>query len=174
MSTCRLALVSLHYKNLTKHVVLVQSRHFYHLIRGNNMLSPWYSRKNVAHLQLALTRHSPLTPSSEIQKDIFEVNCVTKNVLFGYIHNCMSLFYLYLHIMKRIFKQWWSSIPPTSTKRTITSHLNSLNITKRPWHMMLEIQVLTWDRHKNVVGLNRLMGSQSSCLHNWISNSKLS
>jgi hypothetical protein len=24
------------------------------------------------------------------------------------------------------FKQWWSSIPPISTKRTITSHLNSV------------------------------------------------
>ena len=27
-------------------------------------------------------------------------------------------------IMKRKFKQRWSSIPPISTKRTITSHLN--------------------------------------------------
>ena len=26
-------------------------------------------------------------------------------------------------IMKRKFKQWWSSIPPISTKRTVTSHL---------------------------------------------------
>jgi len=26
-------------------------------------------------------------------------------------------------IMKRKFKQWWSSIPPISTKWTITSHL---------------------------------------------------
>jgi len=26
--------------------------------------------------------------------------------------------------MKRKFKQWWSSIPPISTKRTTTSHLN--------------------------------------------------
>jgi len=28
--------------------------------------------------------------------------------------------------------------------------------------MMLKFQVLTWDRHKNVVGLNQLMGSQPS------------
>ena len=27
-------------------------------------------------------------------------------------------------IMKRKFKQWWSSIPPILTKQTITSHLN--------------------------------------------------
>jgi len=26
--------------------------------------------------------------------------------------------------MKRKFKQWWSSIPPISRKRTVTSHLN--------------------------------------------------
>jgi len=37
-------------------------------------------------------------------------------------------------------KQWWSSIPPI-IKRTITSHLKSLNIT-RPRHMTLEIQAL--------------------------------
>jgi hypothetical protein len=37
--------------------------------------------------------------------------------------------------------------------------------------MKLEIQVLFWDRHKNVAGLNRLMGSQSSpFVDNWISN----
>ena len=65
--------------------------------------------------------------------------------------------------MKRKFKQWWSSFPPISAKQTITSHLNSLN-TKWPWHMTLEIQVLTWNRHKNVVGLNGLMGFQPSPL----------
>jgi hypothetical protein len=32
--------------------------------------------------------------------------------------------------MKRNFKQWWSIILPISTKRTITSHLNSLKIEK--------------------------------------------
>jgi len=32
--------------------------------------------------------------------------------------------------MKRQFKQWWSIIPLTSTKQTITSHLNSLNTKK--------------------------------------------
>jgi len=36
---------------------------------------------------------------------------------------------------------------------------------KRPWHMALEIQVLAWDRHKNVEGLNRLIGSQ---FINWL------
>ena len=33
-------------------------------------------------------------------------------------------------IMKRQFKQWWLTIPAISTKRTITSHLNSWNIKK--------------------------------------------
>jgi len=40
-----------------------------------------------------------------------------------------------------------STIPTISTKRTITSHLHSLD-TKRPQHMTLEIQTLSWDRHK--------------------------
>ena len=37
--------------------------------------------------------------------------------------------------------------------------------------MTLEIQVLAWDRHKNVARFNWLMGSQPSSLDNWISNS---
>jgi hypothetical protein len=36
--------------------------------------------------------------------------------------------------------------------------------------MTLEIQVLAWDRHKNVTGLNWLMGIPTSLLDNWISN----
>jgi hypothetical protein len=36
--------------------------------------------------------------------------------------------------------------------------------------MLMEIQVLVWDRHKYVVGLNQLMGSQPPHLDNWISN----
>jgi hypothetical protein len=43
-------------------------------------------------------------------------------------------------------------------------------IRKRPRHMTLKIQDLTWDRHKNVAGINRLIESQSSPLDNWISN----
>jgi hypothetical protein len=35
---------------------------------------------------------------------------------------------------------------------------------------MLEIQVLAWDRQRNVAGLNWLMGSQPSPLDNWIFN----
>jgi hypothetical protein len=42
---------------------------------------------------------------------------------------------------------------------------------KRPRHMMLEIQVLACDKHKNVAGLNRLIGPQASLfwyLEYWI------
>jgi hypothetical protein len=35
--------------------------------------------------------------------------------------------------------------------------------------MTMEIHVLTWDYHKHVAELNRLMESQSSPLKNWIS-----
>jgi hypothetical protein len=39
--------------------------------------------------------------------------------------------------------------------------------------MVLEIQVLARDRHKNVVVLNQLMGSQPSPLDNWIPNDNI-
>jgi hypothetical protein len=38
--------------------------------------------------------------------------------------------------------------------------------------MMLEIQVLAWDRHRNVAELNLVMGKQPSPFDNWISNGK--
>jgi hypothetical protein len=66
-------------------------------------------------------------------------------------------------------RKWWSTIPSISTKQTNTfNNFKSLNIEK-PWNMMLEIQVLVWYRRKNVVWINRLMGSQSSSIENWIS-----
>ena len=34
------------------------------------------------------------------------------------------------YTVKRIFKQWSSTIPPISTKGTIISHLKSLNLSK--------------------------------------------
>jgi hypothetical protein len=51
-----------------------------------------------------------------------------------------------------------------------THQYTILNLWYRPRHMALVIQDLTWDRPNNVAGLNQLMGSQPSHLHNWISN----
>jgi hypothetical protein len=41
---------------------------------------------------------------------------------------------------------------------------------KTPRYMRLKTQVLAWDRHTNMAGLNRLKGSQPSPPDNWISN----
>jgi hypothetical protein len=56
----------------------------------------------------------------------------------------------YRYFMNRKLKQWWSTILPISTKRTITSLVppSSHWTHKRPWHIALEIQVLAWDRNK--------------------------
>ena len=53
---------------------------------------------------------------------------------------------------KRKFRQWWSTIPRISTKRTATSHLKSL-ITKGQRQMSMEIQSLAWDSHKKNGGV---------------------
>jgi hypothetical protein len=69
-------------------------------------------------------------------------------------------------IMKRKIIQRWSTILLISTKQTITCHLNWTQWThKRLWHMMLEMQVLAWNRYTNVDVFNCLMGSQP---HVWI------
>jgi len=38
--------------------------------------------------------------------------------------------------------------------------------------MTFEIQILAWDKHKSVAGLNRLIGFQPPFVVNWISNGK--
>jgi len=50
--------------------------------------------------------------------------------------------------MKRKFRPRRSTIPPISTKRTIASHLKSLNIKKKiPRRITLEIKALALDVH---------------------------
>jgi hypothetical protein len=53
-------------------------------------------------------------------------------------------------------------------KRATTSHTNNdlspqtIEQKKRPQHMVFEIHIMVWDRHKNVAEKNRLMGCQPS------------
>ena len=60
-------------------------------------------------------------------------------------YNCTDLLHTctctcILKTMKRNFKQWWTTIPPISTKRTITSHLKSVNIKKTMKYAGLSIK----------------------------------
>ena len=48
-----------------------------------------------------------------------------------FVYNCVTFNFW---TMKRKYKQWWSTIPPISTNRTISSHLKSPNITKTTTH----------------------------------------
>ena len=83
--------------------------------------------------------------------NLWQVLWFTETVMFMVLCWCLWK----KSVMRRKFKQWWSTIPkPITTKRTITSHLRSLNTKRGPGHMMLEIQVLAWDRHEIVVELN--------------------
>jgi hypothetical protein len=56
------------------------------------------------------------------------------------------------------------------TKQAIYSHLKPLN-TKKPREMTLKFLFLDWSKHKNVAGLNCLMGSTPS--DNWIANDNI-
>jgi hypothetical protein len=49
---------------------------------------------------------------------------------------------------------------------TTNNHLSTQLIKHKKWlrYMMLEIQVLSWDRHKYVTELNLLIGSQPKWL----------
>ena len=74
------------------------------------------------------------------------------------------------YLMKRKFKQWWSTIPPISTKPTIISPLHLLNTKKD--HDIWRSKFRSWlgTGTQNVAGLNWIMESQFSPLNDWISN----
>ena len=69
------------------------------------------------------------------------------------------------HILKNYEKKVITAMVNNSNNINKTNNHHSLN-TNRPH---VKIHVLSWDRHKNVVELNRLMRSQPSPLDNWIS-----
>ena len=52
-----------------------------------------------------------------------------------------------MHLYHTVF----STLPPYINKSNNHLYLKSLNV-KRSHHMDMEIQILFWDRHKNVVG----------------------
>jgi hypothetical protein len=60
--------------------------------------------------------------------------CKWSLFIHSFIHSysasmCFSyIFHIFVLIMKRKFKQWWSTFPPISTQLTNTSDLTSLNI----------------------------------------------
>jgi len=66
------------------------------------------------------------------------------------------------------FKHWWSSTPPISTKRTITSHLNWTQTDHDIWRK--KSRPIAWGRYRHLAGLNLLIRSQHSPLDYWISN----
>ena len=74
------------------------------------------------------------------------IKLIQDNKLSNETHQQYTLIYFVFPIMKRY---------QHSEKPTTSHQLNSLN-TKRPRLMTLEIQVLVYYRHNNVVGLNRL------------------
>jgi len=82
-----------------------------------------------------------------------------------------------IFLMKRKFKQVMANYSTNINKIKQTDLTSSHWTLKRPWHMVLEIQVLSWDRHKYVCvgwgyggGLSWLIGSQPSPSDNLVSN----
>jgi hypothetical protein len=57
-----------------------------------------------------------------------------------------------LEVYNKRIKTMMSTIPIISTLNTSTQIIENK---KRPQHIRKEIQVLAWDRHNNVVGLNQ-------------------
>ena len=65
-----------------------------------------------------------------------------------------------VYIMKKKLKGEGQQFHQYQIKRIVSSHLKSLNITKIPRHMTLEIQILAWNRHTHVAGFFFLIRTQ--------------
>jgi len=76
--------------------------------------------------------------------------------------SCIEMM-LDISICRHILKNYEKKVITVMVNKTNNHHSLS------HWTQYVKIQVLSWDRHKNVVGLNRLMRSQPSPLDNWIS-----
>lgn len=89
--------------------------------------------------------------------NILQVKCRTMNSLsnlFTFWYLNLGWLYSLPHIMKRKYTEWWSTNSTNITKTN--NHLSSQlieHIKKTP-HMMLEIELLASDKHKNVAVLN--------------------
>jgi hypothetical protein len=53
---------------------------------------------------------------------------------------CLANYY------KSLFKQWWSTVPPISTKQTATSHLKSLKAKNTIHVMQMDLNMLGFHR----------------------------
>ena len=77
---------------------------------------------------------------------------------FFWPSRCLSLFDLQILIT-----------PLVSSNSSKAVMINNSSIINKTF-TCLGIQILIWDRHTTVVGLNRLVGFQPSPIDNWISN----
>jgi hypothetical protein len=118
--------------------------------------------------QITLRHNCTNHPSSQLYKSPF---VTTEQITLR--HNCTN------HPSSQLYNSPFVTTEQITLRHNCTNYPSSQLykspfcthlIRKRPRHMTLKIQDLTWDRHKNVAGINRLIESQSSPLDNWISN----
>jgi hypothetical protein len=92
------------------------------------------------------------------------VETKAKSIPLTHIYIALTILAKTIILWKEILN-WWSSIPPISTKWTITSHHNSMNFEHKIYH-----DIWRWKSRSvlgkthNVLELNQLMGSQPSPL----------
>jgi len=91
------------------------------------------------------------------------VLCLAELLLFLFCHSTFQILVWIQHF--QFFFLWKESLNNDGHQFHQYQQNNELTEYKKiPQHMTLEIQVLAWDRHKNVTGLNYLMGPQQTSI----------
>ena len=142
------------------------------LSSDSNQFDQYQQIKNkspiVTTVQITLRHKWTNHPSSQLNKSPF-----VTTVQITLRHNCTN------HPSSQLYNSPFVTTEQITLRHNCTNYPSSQLykspfcthlIRKRPRHMTLKIQDLTWDRHKHVAGINRLIESQSSPLDNWISN----
>jgi hypothetical protein len=127
--------------NPLKGVHLWGTNQIHNSYKGRDIVSKWVS--HVLGMSYSLLIKDSLQQLTDDDDDRRQVMAIP-NICELKIYSCG---------MKRKFKQRWSSITPIFNK-TIASHL-ILNWTQK------DHDIGSWNRHKNVAWLNRLIGSKT-------------
>ena len=141
-------------------ICLSELRPFFYFVMFSSTDHKLYQFHHIMHQQITCDTHlsvfhKRLVNFYIVDTKSFVVNIIEMYMCYMHVDNLKctmsSESYVLVYFFKYRFKRWSPTIRLLSTKQTIGSHRNSLNTQKKTQYIMLEIQILDCNRHKNVI-----------------------
>lgn len=146
-------------------ICLSELRPFFYFVMFSSTDHKLYQFHHIMHQQIMCDTHlsvfhKRLVNFYIVDTKSFVVNIIEMYMCYMHVDNLTCTMssesyvlvnFVFVCFFKYRFKRWSPTIRLLSTKQTIGSHLNSLNTQKKTQYIMLEIQILYCNRHKNVI-----------------------